>query len=47
MTENIETGKDITVDGEGFLLNPENWDDDIARGLAKREGIGELTDEMM
>lgn len=36
-------GKAIPVDEEGFLLDPNQWDEDVARALAEREGI-ELTD---
>jgi tRNA 2-thiouridine synthesizing protein E len=32
------------VDGEGFLTDPEEWDETLARTLAGRIGI-ELTDE--
>lgn len=36
-------GRTLDVDEEGFLLNPEDWDEDVAREIAKREGI-ELTE---
>ncbi len=29
---------------EGYLVNPEDWNEDIANGLAKEEGV-ELNDE--
>lgn len=36
-------GKTIETDEEGYLLNPDDWDEDVAEALAEREGI-ELTD---
>ncbi|MDA8162563.1 MAG: TusE/DsrC/DsvC family sulfur relay protein [Desulfobacteraceae bacterium] len=35
------------VDAEGFLANPEDWDESVAHALAKREGITRLTEDMM
>lgn len=37
-------GKDVEVDGEGFLQRPEQWDKTIAVELAKQVGIDTLTD---
>jgi len=38
--------KKINVNDEGFLINPEEWDKDVAETLAKQEeGIENLTDE--
>jgi len=37
-------GKSIEVDAEGFLLNPDDWNEAIAEELARDEGI-ELTEE--
>lgn len=47
MAEENYAGTEVRVDGEGYLLEPANWNEEIARGLARREGIGELTEEMM
>ncbi|HFB67809.1 MAG TPA: TusE/DsrC/DsvC family sulfur relay protein [Calditrichae bacterium] len=37
-------GKTVEVDAEGFLVNPDDWNEDIAKELAKEEGINELTE---
>jgi dissimilatory sulfite reductase related protein len=36
--------KELVVDGDGFLTEPEKWNEEIARFLAKADGTGELTD---
>ncbi len=39
-------GRGLRVNDEGFLLDPGEWDDDVARLLARTaEGIEELTGE--
>lgn len=45
MTTQILAGKSVAVNEEGFLINPEDWDTDIAAEIAKTEGIDELTPE--
>jgi TusE/DsrC/DsvC family sulfur relay protein len=40
-------GQKINIDDEGYLLNFEDWNDDIACALAEREGIEELTKEKL
>ena len=37
-------GKSLKVTDEGFLMNPDDWNEEIARALAKEEGI-ELTEK--
>lgn len=37
-------GKNIELDDEGYLKNPADWSEDIARELAMQEGIRDLTD---
>lgn len=38
-------GKTVEVDGEGFLVNPNDWTKEMAAILAKEEGIDQLTDQ--
>jgi tRNA 2-thiouridine synthesizing protein E len=44
MASKTLAGKTVEVDGEGFLVNPDDWSEDIATELAKEMGINELTD---
>ena len=37
---------DIALDNEGFLLNRDDWTEEVARELAKSDGY-EMTDEML
>lgn len=37
---------EIKVDGEGFLVNRDDWNEDIARELAQRDGM-EIDDKIM
>lgn len=32
-------GKTIETDEEGYLLNPEDWDEAVAEALAEQEGV--------
>lgn len=41
------SGKKVTVDDEGYLVNMDDWDDKVACALAEREGIDELTKDRM
>ena len=36
-------GRVIETDEQGYLLNPGDWDEDVARALAERDGVS-LTD---
>lgn len=38
-------GVQIDVDDEGFMTNPDQWNEEIAKGLAAEEGITELTEK--
>ena len=35
----------VELNEEGFFVHPEQWNEDIAPELARREGIAELTDD--
>lgn len=37
----------ITVDDDGFLANLEDWSETVARVLAAREGVGELSEDKL
>jgi tRNA 2-thiouridine synthesizing protein E len=38
-------GKAIPVDEDGFIQEPDQWDEAVAKDLAKTEGVEEMTDE--
>ena len=38
-------GKVLEVDGDGFLVTPEMWDEEVAISFAKSDGIEELSDK--
>jgi len=37
-------GKEIVFDTEGFLLDPQQWTEEAAEGLARESGLSSLTD---
>ena len=46
MPELEVNGKKIALNQEGFLQNPDEWDDDVARALAKaEEAIEDLSED--
>lgn len=45
MSETIELGKELDLDGDGFLKNPDIWDEGVAQQLADEDGTGQLTDK--
>jgi len=44
MTTTTLAGRAVEVNDEGFLVDPSAWTEDMARELADREGITELSD---
>lgn len=40
-------GKTITLDNEGYLLDFNDWNEDVACALAEKEDVEELTKERM
>lgn len=38
----IIEGKEFEVDGDGFLIRPEEWTEETAKLFAKADGTGEL-----
>jgi TusE/DsrC/DsvC family sulfur relay protein len=45
MPEIILNGRKFEVDGDGFLQNPDIWDDEVAKLFATTEGIEEMTEK--
>jgi TusE/DsrC/DsvC family sulfur relay protein len=44
MTMTLIADAPVDVDTEGFLTDPDQWNDEIARAIASESGIPELTD---
>jgi TusE/DsrC/DsvC family sulfur relay protein len=44
MTMTLIADAPVDLDAEGFLSDPEEWDEDIAQAIAAENGITELTD---
>ena len=38
-------GKQIEIDEDGFIQEPERWNKDVAEALAKTEGVEDMTDD--
>ncbi|PLW95904.1 MAG: sulfurtransferase TusE [Marinilabiliales bacterium] len=38
-------GKQYEVDGDGFLQNPADWNEEVAQLFAEDDGTGELTEK--
>ena len=41
----IGDGRTLDVDEDGFIQQPDQWDEGVAAALAKAEGVDELTEE--
>ena len=41
------SGLKINVDDEGFLENPDDWNEKVACALAEKEGVEELTSDRL
>jgi TusE/DsrC/DsvC family sulfur relay protein len=41
------SGMKINLDDEGYLVNFEDWNENVAQMLAKKEGLHDLTKERM
>lgn len=37
----------FNIDEQGYLVDADSWDEDVARAIAQNEGIDKLTDEKM
>ena len=44
MTTTLIADPLVDVDAEGFLTNPEQWNEQIAKAIAADNGVAELTD---
>jgi TusE/DsrC/DsvC family sulfur relay protein len=44
MTTTLIADRPVDLDPEGFLTDPAEWDEDLARAIAEANGIPELTD---
>jgi dissimilatory sulfite reductase related protein len=38
-------GKSVEIDEDGFIQDPDQWDEKVALDLAKTEGVNELSEE--
>jgi len=38
-------GKQLDIDEDGFIQDPDQWDDQVAKSLAETEGVTDLTEE--
>ena len=45
VSEKIILGKTLAIDADGNLVNLSDWNEEIAKELAKEEGIDELTEQ--
>ena len=42
----FQVGNDtLTIDEDGFIQEPERWNDEVAKALALTEGVSDMTEE--
>ena len=44
MADKVFGGHTVDVDGDGFMTDPSQWNEEVATAIAQEEGIAELTD---
>ena len=47
MSEITVAGKKIALDEDGFLVNQDDWNHEVANEIARREGIASLDEEQV
>ncbi len=47
MTTLSYAGKTVKTDEEGYLANQDDWNEEVAKALARQEGVEDLTDEQV
>jgi tRNA 2-thiouridine synthesizing protein E len=47
MTKVSYAGGSAEIDAEGYLADLEEWNEGVAQALAAREGLGELSEDML
>ncbi|MCG0277717.1 MAG: TusE/DsrC/DsvC family sulfur relay protein [Thermanaeromonas sp.] len=45
MPKMVLAGIEIEVDEDGFIQDPEKWNEEVAKALAETEGVTELTED--
>ena len=38
-------GKELEIDEDGFIQDPNEWDEEVAKDLAETEGVNDLTED--
>ena len=38
-------GKELEIDEDGFIQDPNEWDEEVAKDLAETEGVTEMTED--
>ena len=45
MATAVLAGREVEIDEDGFIQDPDIWDEEIAAALAETEGVSEMTEE--